>query len=115
VSLFIFIHPRLPHIAVIAVAAATLLSPSPLPPYHCPCRRLPVFPSSVVNCCLSHHRLVVVSWVPIYPAFHHEPIQIYRRRILKKVPQGSKQRCNKFGLLTWLQPEMSGMLMEAKG
>ena len=84
-------------------------------PYHCPCRRLPVFPSSVVNCCRSHHRLVVVSWVPIYPAFHHEPIQIYRRRILKKVPQGSKQRCNKFGLLTWLQPEMSGMLMEAKG
>jgi hypothetical protein len=30
-SLFISIHPRLPHIAVIAVVAATLLSPSPLP------------------------------------------------------------------------------------
>jgi hypothetical protein len=49
--------------------------------------------------------LVVVSWVPIYPAFHHEPIQISPRRKLKKVPQGSKQRCNQFG---WLQPEMSG-------
>ena len=47
--------------------------------------------------CRSHHRLVVVSWVPIYPAFHHEPIQISPRRILKKVPQGSKQRCNQFG------------------
>ena len=66
--LFISIHPRLPHIAVIAVVAATLLSPSPLPlPPHklsplqppplppslppSPLRRLLPLPSSV-GCCI---------------------------------------------------------------
>ena len=36
-------------------------------PYHRPCHRLPF-----VDCCRSHHRLVVVSWVPIYPAFRSD-------------------------------------------
>jgi hypothetical protein len=29
--------------------------------------------------------------------YHHEPIQISPRRILKKDPTGSKQSCNQFG------------------
>ena len=74
--LFISIHLRLSHIAVIAVVAATLLSPSPLPlPPHklsplqppplppplppSPLRRLLPLPSPV-GCCLSR--------VPIYPS-----------------------------------------------
>ena len=57
-------------------------------PCHRPCHHRPF-----VNCCCSHHQLVVVSWVPIYPAFHHEPIQISPRRNLKKVPPGSKHSC----------------------
>ena len=70
--LFISIHLRLLHVAVIAVVAVTLLSPSPLllPPHKLlplpppplppsPLRRLLPLPSPV-GCCLSR--------VPIYPS-----------------------------------------------
>ena len=38
-----------------------------------------------------------VAFVAVVLRCHHEPIQISPRRILKKVPPGSKQRCNQFG------------------
>jgi hypothetical protein len=55
-------------------------------PYHCPCRRLPVFPSSVVNCCRSHHRLVVVSSPPPLVSIVVE--RLHARQLRKPPPMG---------------------------
>jgi hypothetical protein len=41
--------------------------------------------------------IAVVAFVAVALRCHHEPIQISPRRMLKKVPPGSKQRCNQFG------------------
>ena len=81
--LFISSHLRLLHIAVIAVVAVTLLSPSPLllPPHS---HRRPF-----VDCCHSHHRLVVLSWVPIYPSINMSQSRFLQEEIPKKNRQAA--------------------------
>ncbi len=121
--LFISIHQRLSHIAVIAVVAATLLSSSPLPlpphklsPLQLPPLPLPLPPSplrwllllpSPAGCCILGSDLSGFSpWTnPDFSKKNTQKSTATQQTMLQSIRL----------LLTWLQPEMSGTLMVAKG